>query len=121
MDIRDKTWIEFMKIGRLYGCHQRPERSFSFKGYQFPVCARCTGIILGEFFAFLFVHRQVQSFKRGVFLIIPAFADGVIQLFKMQESNNARRFITGFLSGLGYVICIKSIVWGILKVVKENN
>ena len=25
-------------------CHQRPERSFFFDGFQFPVCARCTGL-----------------------------------------------------------------------------
>jgi hypothetical protein len=28
-------------------CHQRPERSFSFWGTQFPVCARCAGIYAG--------------------------------------------------------------------------
>src|SRR4051812_38932852 len=28
-------------------CHQRPERSFSLWGTQFPVCARCAGIYAG--------------------------------------------------------------------------
>jgi len=27
-------------------CHQLPERSFFVDGYQFPVCARCTGLYL---------------------------------------------------------------------------
>ena len=29
------------------GCHCRPDRSFFFRGRQFPVCARCTGMLLG--------------------------------------------------------------------------
>jgi uncharacterized membrane protein len=28
-------------------CHQRPERSFVFRGSQLPVCARCTGLYIG--------------------------------------------------------------------------
>lgn len=27
----------------IFGCHRRPERSFFYKGRQFPICARCTG------------------------------------------------------------------------------
>ncbi len=27
-------------------CHQIPERSFFWDGYQLPVCARCTGLYL---------------------------------------------------------------------------
>jgi len=30
-------------------CHQIPERSFHFAGFQLPVCARCLGIYLGAF------------------------------------------------------------------------
>ena len=35
-------------IGSLV-CHQIPERSFHFAGFQLPVCARCLGIYLGAF------------------------------------------------------------------------
>ena len=31
--------------GKRMGCHQRPDRSFSFRGRQFPLCARCTGVM----------------------------------------------------------------------------
>jgi uncharacterized membrane protein len=30
-------------LGRVI-CHQRPERSFSLRGVQLPVCARCSGL-----------------------------------------------------------------------------
>jgi len=30
-----------------YLCHQKPERSFFYKKKQFPVCSRCTGIVIG--------------------------------------------------------------------------
>ena len=39
------------RIGRflqiLFGCHARPDRSFFFRGRQFPICARCTGELVG--------------------------------------------------------------------------
>ena len=34
-------------------------------------------------------------------MIIPTYLDGVIQAFGNIESNNARRFITGLISGIG--------------------
>ncbi|RGF93239.1 DUF2085 domain-containing protein [Ruminococcus sp. AM54-1NS] len=37
-----------MKLGASAGCHQRPDRSFFFHGWQFPVCARCTGVLAGQ-------------------------------------------------------------------------
>ena len=36
-----------MHIGKYSGCHQMPERSFFINGMQFPLCARCTGILAG--------------------------------------------------------------------------
>lgn len=42
--------LEFIRIlGNNSGCHQLAERSFFYKGYQFPVCARCTGVTIGQF------------------------------------------------------------------------
>ena len=43
-----KTWAFFMRLGNKCGCHQMEERSFKIKGYQFPVCSRCTGILTGQ-------------------------------------------------------------------------
>ena len=44
----DLLWLKWMDWGKRLGCHQMPERSFFIKGYQFPVCARCTGVLVSS-------------------------------------------------------------------------
>lgn len=106
-----------------YICHRRPERSFFYKGRQFPVCARCTGmyitgiasIILLNFYP---VPYSLTTLIIGIILLIPCAIDGFTQLFEMRESNNYLRLITGLLGGVGlilvYEILIKFIVFTFL-------
>ena len=51
----NKIWIKLMNLGDKIGCHQISERSFFIKGYQFPVCARCTGVFFGEIIAIFLI------------------------------------------------------------------
>lgn len=83
-----------------YGCHQIPERSFFYKGEQFPVCARCTGVVVGQFLC-ICTALVKKRFKNicYIFLLIPIGIDWLIQFIKIKESNNIRRFITGILGG----------------------
>jgi len=83
-------------------CHRLPERSFFWKGQQFPVCARCTGIYLGYLSMPLFMFC-LFGWGVGISLLmfLPAVIDGSIQAFFDIESNNTRRLITGLMSGLG--------------------
>ncbi len=37
-------------------CHQRPERSFSWHGQPWPVCARCAGVYVGAAFGVVLAH-----------------------------------------------------------------
>lgn len=94
-------WKWCMNLGEHSGCHQLPERSFYFHGYQLPVCARCSGAILGYIIAipafFLFGFYGIFS----VFCLIPMTIDWFIQFFKIKESTNRRRLITGILGGYG--------------------
>ena len=46
--LRQSVLETIRMIGNHSGCHQMPERSFFYKGKQFPVCARCTGVIIGQ-------------------------------------------------------------------------
>lgn len=102
-----------------YMCHQIPERSFFLKGHQFPVCARCTGGYISIFlmtlaYYFFPISKNPKMFLFGIILIIPAFIDGITQLFKLRESNNTLRFITGFLLGIGLIVFIKTFKYFIL-------
>ena len=96
-----KIYNALMRIGHLTGCHQLPERSFHIKGYQFPLCARCTGIVIGEWAAiplwFIFPVGFIPACIMGVPLVI----DGGLQYLYILPSTNLRRVVTGFLAGWG--------------------
>ena len=90
-----------MRICRkLSGCHQMPERSFFIGAYQFPLCARCTGIVIGHV-----VSISVSLFQQipviSLLAVIPLMIDGMIQRYTEYESDNLRRLITGILYGFG--------------------
>lgn len=93
-------------------CHRRPDRSFFFKGHQFPVCARCTGIYISLISLPLLKYMHL-SFSNlvifGIILILPMAVDGTTQLFGKRESTNTLRFITGLLGGVGTLCLAMSI------------
>ncbi|MCS6938206.1 MAG: DUF2085 domain-containing protein [Roseiflexus sp.] len=69
-------------IFRIYTplCHQRPERSFCFCGYQVAFCHRCTSFYGGLFVAgvlFSFVRRWIRpaSLRFGAVLLLPITLD----------------------------------------------
>lgn len=99
---KDKKWLKLMELGNRIGCHQKRERSFIYKGYQFPVCARCTGVIMGYFCLPVFILIP-KKFRIVLALVCCAimFLDWLIQYLKIKESNNIRRLITGVLGGVG--------------------
>lgn len=90
-----KTWAFFMRLGNKCGCHQMEERSFKIKGYQFPVCSRCTGILTGQIIGIIIylLKFRVSLYISIIFLLI-MFIDWYIQYKKIKESTNTRRFIT---------------------------
>lgn len=97
-------------------CHRKPERSFFYKGHQFPVCARCTGFYISLISYFIFTYYNFVNYNFplltfALILFTPSMIDGITQLNNIQESNNARRFITGLLGGLGLGIFLKAIKW----------
>ena len=95
-----KEWL-YKWLPIIFGCHCRDERSFHYKGEQFPICARCTGELVGmiaALFSCFFFQLQVWM---CILIMIPLIVDGTVQMFTKYESNNRRRFITGFLFGYG--------------------
>lgn len=97
----DYVWINIMKIGATAGCHQRPDRSFFYHNRQFPICARCTGVLIGYIAALTaFIFFMTPLWLCLLFCLI-MFLDWLIQYLKIKESNNIRRLITGILGGYG--------------------
>lgn len=91
-------------------CHRKPERSFFWKGKQFPVCARCTGIHIGyiSFPLFLFSVFTLNIWWT-IFLILPTYIDGLTQAFFKRESNNLLRVTTGVIAGIGLMSLVSII------------
>lgn len=89
----------------LFLCHRRPDRSFHCSnGKQFPICARCTGILAGYLLGILLAIMTGPIFVIYAFLLlIPTIIDGFVQLFTNYESNNIKRLITGIAAGVGIV------------------
>ena len=111
-----KTWAFFMRLGNRCGCHQREDRSFKIKGWQFPICSRCTGILAGQLlgiFIYIFQFR-IPIYISCIFLLI-MFFDWYIQYKKIRESTNIRRFITGTLAGIAQVAIFIELVFMIWK------
>ena len=97
-------------------CHRIPERSFFFRGHQFPVCARCTGFYITLFMYFVYayffyINYNIYLISLAILLLLPSFLDGITQLFGLRESNNVLRLITGLMGGIGLGIIIKAIKW----------
>lgn len=97
----DLIWMKSMELGSKYGCHQRADRSFSIGHYQFPVCARCTGILISTIIAYIIYFKRRIRVGKCVWMMIPMVIDGILQYMEIYESNNTRRFITGLLGGFG--------------------
>lgn len=107
-------------MGAMTGCHQLPERSFFFRGYQFPLCARCTGIAIGELLAlplWLLFHPPLLLTAA---LIIPMACDGILQYVFSVMSNNIRRVITGLLAGYGYMSLFIDLLLMLARYLKAN-
>lgn len=93
-------------------CHKKPERSFFFRDYQFPFCARCTGIILGFILGLIIVHLTSFFENYLIFILfLPMIVDGLVQKITDYESNNLRRVKTGFIFAFAYVnICYMFLI-----------
>jgi uncharacterized membrane protein len=117
MKATDKIWVRLMNAGAIYGCHQKPERSFFIKDYQFPVCARCTGILFIKPLVWMVNCKAKVPLGICILMLVPMEIDGAMQCLLNVESNNKRRFITGLLGGFAIstlrILLIKKLVRGL--------
>lgn len=91
-------------------CHRIPERSFHFHGKQFPICARCTGILCGYIVGLILLAFYGRiSLTLAFLMVLPMVIDGTGQLVNKWKSNNIRRLITGILGGIAIDFLIINI------------
>ena len=100
--MNEKQWMKLMEIGGVLGCHQMPERSFFVKGFQFPVCARCTGVIISTIMATIYFFKKRLPIWICLVMSSVMLWDWGMQYLKIRESTNSRRLITGLIGGFGY-------------------
>lgn len=115
MNKKDKVWIKLMNIGHVLGCHQMESRSFSIGGYQFPLCARCTGVLIGELIGIgcIICGLRISWITILIFIAIMGI-DWFIQYIELRMSNNYRRFVTGTFCGFAVTyVYFYIIIWGI--------
>lgn len=109
-----------MEIGHKCGCHQMPERSFFIHGYQFPLCARCTGLLVGEVIAYFLIPFKiiVSPILAIIFLGIMG-VDWFIQFIDILPSTNNRRLISGIMGGIGFTSLFIHLLLCCIKFLKK--
>ncbi|MBZ9570105.1 DUF2085 domain-containing protein [Methanobrevibacter sp. TMH8] len=95
-------------------CHRIPNRTFQYRGYYFPVCARCTGfyismVIYTLIVMFLAIEYDANMVILAIIFFIPSTLDGLSQLLGFRESNNILRLLTGLSGGMGLMIILKTL------------
>jgi uncharacterized membrane protein len=89
---------------------------FRFGSRRVYLCARCTGIGVGLVTGLFYVDYLANSFVKfpGLILVfgLPAIADWLFQVFRLKESTNPRRLLTGALVGNAYLVGIVAIARG---------
>ena len=101
-----RDWL-YRWLPRICACHCRADRSFFWKGRQFPVCARCTGTLLGTAAGLLSCLFWLPPMWLTTVCMAPMVLDGVVQMRTAYESCNRRRLWTGLLFGYG----LTAFVW----------
>ena len=87
-------------------CHSIPDRCFTYNNRCLPICARCTGILIGGVVSLLIfnIFNIHLGYQISFILAIPLIIDGGLQYLNYTPSKNNRRFVTGFLFGVGSII-----------------
>lgn len=124
LKIYDYLIDRFGNFGKAPLCNLNQEHGICINGFYLPLCARCTGILIGVLlgvliFFFILIKRKYNHYIHISlsFLMIPCIIDGVLQYFFGIESNIFRRLGTGLLCGISITLLISYF----LKINNKNN
>lgn len=102
------------KWGKISYCNGRSDRSPHIRGFCFPICWRCSGLIIGMIICYLMMcwglipPISIISISFLVIPVIVCFGDGLLQRMTNYESSNIKRFVFGVAAGYG-MYCLISI------------
>ncbi|MCT8977078.1 DUF2085 domain-containing protein [Clostridium sp. CX1] len=91
-------------IGKKPLCNLKAHRAPIIFGFCFPLCWRCTSLIIGIITGNIIQHQYYYNKGLqwiGIVSILPLAIDGYLQYVLEVESTNLRRIITGLLTGFG--------------------
>ncbi|MCD7808302.1 MAG: DUF2085 domain-containing protein [Erysipelotrichaceae bacterium] len=99
-------------IGEVPICNGYSDRAPHIFGFCFPLCYRCTFLILMfAIMLYLFYYKNIKlRYWLIIVLLIPMIFDGSSQTFFGILSTNFRRAITGGLFGIGLAGLITRIL-----------
>ncbi len=85
-------------------------------GRSVRLCARCTGIAMGIALGLVSLRSLLGIFSSFPLLIglfpLPGAADWLLQVFRVRQSTNPRRIVTGVLIGVLYAVGGAALVGG---------
>lgn len=122
MTKKDRKNPEPLKLHSIPLCHGLPDRTIYFRNQPLPLCARCTGTLIGVFTLPIF-HWGIINPSMGllVILIAPALVDSTTQFMGWRKSNNVLRLITGFFLGIGISLLIVFLGKMLISLILNNN
>jgi len=105
-------------------CHQLPERSYIFDGFQMPLCARCIGIHFGFVLSTLFFLTGSRRFASGLpgvkqMIVLGAITsffliDAGLSYSGISTSDNLRRTLSGLSLGVPFPFVLYPLLSAIL-------
>ena len=114
-----KIYYMLFNAAQKAGGHQLARRSFFYRGYQFPMCARCTDVLIGYLLGIPLFYTYFCNYSFYVILCATMFLDWYLQNRRIKESTNLRRLVTGIMGGWGTIsltiICVNFILKSIFE------
>ncbi len=100
--------------------HRRKNLSHTLEirvaGRTLNLCARCSGMGIGFVLGLVFLESLLGVFSSLPILIavfpIPAAVDWLLQVFRVRDSTNPRRVVTGVLIGVVYALAAAALFGG---------
>ena len=96
-------------------CNKRPETAPHLGAFCFPICWRCTALIIGVVCGFM-IKRFIEDNRTfvmslSIIAILPCLVDGLRQRFSDYDSTNIRRIIYGYVAGIGMRLFFYACGW----------